>query len=114
MLQLTDAQQTKLGDGVYLGKMRRFLNDKFPETKEVSNAELDMGIRFLTGKAFIYHITVERDLGAYVVCGWVMGLDFDEKFPTIKDVLEDFSISSSDKAEFLWRFMDKTFEILGE
>ena len=112
MLRFTDAQMNKLGDAVYLSKMRRFLNDKFPESTEVPVVELDAGIRLLTHKAFAYHIVVERDLGAFVVCGWVMGLDFDQKFPTINHVLKDFSVPSSEKANFLWRFMDKTFATL--
>ena len=111
-MELSNSQVAAISDRLYTTRMRLYLNAHFPESQELPPAELDDAILQLTHRAAQYKLVLETHLAPYVVTAWVMGLDFDERFDTAKNVLENLELDSGTKAEWLWLFVSNAVSIL--
>jgi hypothetical protein len=114
MLTLSSKQISQIADSIYAERMRHFLNVQFPESKEIPPEVLDPQILELTERAACYKLILQTQVAPFIVAAWIMGLDFDEKFLAVKQVLEDLDMDSGAKAEWLWQFLDRSVGILEE
>lgn len=112
VLKLSQEQLDHLGGQSYAERMRRYLNEQFPESNEVPSQELETTILELTERASGYKLILETDVAAFITSAWLLGLDFDQQIPVIKETLEDRDKLSIEKSEFLWQFMEDAFSIL--
>ncbi|UFS70706.1 hypothetical protein LPW11_00610 [Geomonas sp. RF6] len=112
MLVIRHEQVASLGDGIYAERMRLFLNEHFPESREIPKDELEREILELTERAASHQLILETHVAPFIVAAWIMGLDFDDRFHSVKDVLNDLELGSDAKAEWLWRFLDEVTGIL--
>jgi hypothetical protein len=92
--------------------MRQYLNEQFPETKEIDNKELEQIILDLTERAAAYKLILETHVAPFIVAAWIMGLEFDQNFIAAKEVLENMDMDSEEKANWLWQFLEDTIGIL--
>jgi hypothetical protein len=109
---MSSQQISIMADAIYAERMRHFLNVQFPESRDILPEVLDKQILELTERAACYKLIFETQVAPFIVAAWVMGLDFDNKYLAVKQVLEDLDMDSNAKAEWLWRFLEKSIEIL--
>ena len=81
-------QKTTLGNNIYSCRMRQYLNEQFPETKEIDDKELEQIILDLTERAAAYHLILETHVAPFIVAAWIMGRNFDQNFIATKEILE--------------------------
>jgi hypothetical protein len=112
MLKISKKQENLLGQRDYISRMRQYLYETFPETKQVPRADLDQAIQDLTERAKQYGLYLETDIAPFIVGAWLMGLHFDEQFLTVKNTLSDPGLASFEKSDFLWKFIENSFETL--
>ncbi|WP_428034723.1 hypothetical protein [Amphritea sp.] len=112
MLKISELQSKELSEASYLHRMRKYLYDSFPEARDVPVDDMETAITALTNRAAIYNLTQETDVAAFIVTAWLMGLDFDQKFTVVGNVLANFDLPSYEKTEFLWEFIEKSFATL--
>lgn len=85
MLKIREAQVDQLAP--FRRRMRDLLRRHFPETREVPARQVDAAISRQTKEGRSYHLVTERQLGIYVLTAFLLGEDFDTKFPAAKAVL---------------------------
>lgn len=112
ILVLRSEQFAAVGDGIYVERMRGYLNEFFPESKEVPPEEMGQTILELTERAAGYKLILETHVAPFIVAAWIFGANFDEEFKTVKDVLEDYDMDTGMKAQWLWDFIEETVGIL--
>ena len=100
------------GNQIYASRMREYLNEQFPESKEMADEELERIILELTDRALGYKLALETHVAPYIVASWIMGIGFEDNFLTAKEVLEDLDMDSGEKANWLWQFLEETIGIL--
>ena len=114
MIIIRKKQIKNLGEKNYIVRMRKYLNESFPESCNVPSKDMDRAIVELTKRAKRYKLFLKIDLAPFIVGAWLMGFDFDEKFIAVKSVLRDFNLTSCEKSEFLWQFIEEAFRLLEE
>jgi hypothetical protein len=108
----SNKQIKTLGDTIFAERMRCFLNQHFPESQGIASDELEQVILDLTERAAYYKLVLETHVAPFVVSAWLMGLNFDEKFISVKDVLGNLDMDSSAKAEWIWHWLQASLGIL--
>jgi hypothetical protein len=113
MLKISNEQADILGERIYLERMRRYLYSVFPESKRESKEELNQIIGKLTQRAKThYGLILETDIAPFIVGAWLMGVDFDKQFLSVKNILTNHHLSSIEKSESLWKFLEESFKVL--
>lgn len=98
-------QFRQLGMSIYVERMRAYLHEIFPESKGISRKVLGQMIEDLTERAAGYKLVLETHVAAFIAAAWILGMDFDEKFPGAQEVLLDYEMDCGAKAEWLWDFI---------
>jgi hypothetical protein len=111
-MKIDKNQKNEIGNKIYASRMRQFMNEQFPATKEIEDQELERIILDLTDRAAGYKLVLETHVAPYIVASWIMGIGFEDKFLAAKEVLEDLDMDSGAKANWLWQFLDETIGIL--
>jgi hypothetical protein len=62
-------------------------------------------------RANAYGLTSELEVARYVITAWLLGADFNERFPAMKEVLETQALSPAQKGDALERIAST---LLGE
>ena len=73
--------------GQFEKRMCKFLRKQFPEAKEIEKDEFLEEVRLQVDKSFSYGLESEKEVGTYLVAAWVLGANFDEKFPGALEIL---------------------------
>lgn len=111
MLKLRNKQIELIGTDSS-GRLREFLCSSFPEAKEIPKEEMNEQLMKLTERSKKYGLYLETQVAPFVVCAWLMGLEFDEQYGVVRKTLNDPILSSAEKTEFLWQFVEKSFQTL--
>jgi hypothetical protein len=85
---------------IYELRLSRFLREQFLDAAEEDPAELRREVAGQIHKGRTYGCEDEQDVAAYVITAWLLGTDFDTRFPAAHDVLTS-SLSGKMKARFL-------------
>ena len=94
-------------------RMIDFLHDKYPESKTVPTEELRAGVSEQIAKARVsYGFETEQQLAGYVHVAWLMGMDFDIRFPSAAERLQSPAYTAQDKADWLAAWTTGLFEAL--
>lgn len=75
------------------------------------------GMRMLReqcGKARRYGLHGELDVARYVITAWLLGPDFDQRFPAMAEVLNASALAPAQKAEAIQRVALATLQGLAE
>jgi hypothetical protein len=111
-MKIDKNQKNEIGNKIYASRMRQFMNEQFPATKEIEDQDLERIIMDLTDRAAGYKLILETHVAPYIVASWIMGIGFEDNFLAAKEVLEDLDMDSGEKANWLWQFLEQTIGIL--
>jgi hypothetical protein len=111
-MKIDKNQKNEIGNKIYSSRMRQFMNEQFPATKEIEDQDLERIIMDLTDRAAGYKLILETHVAPYIVASWIMGIGFEDNFLAAKEVLEDLDMDSGEKANWLWQFLEQTIGIL--
>ncbi|HRI66252.1 MAG TPA: DUF4123 domain-containing protein [Polyangium sp.] len=117
LLKLRPAQMrafAQASDERFVDRTTLFLQSEFPDARKQSRGTLKMGVADQIAKARLHGFTTEIQLVTYVVTAWLLGENFDEEFPAVKETLASPVMSPSDKATWLSQFTEKLFRTLSE
>lgn len=98
-------QFKQLGLSIYVERMRGYLHEVFPETKDIHRKVLGQMIEELTERAAGYKLVLETHVAPFIAAAWILGMDFDERFPAAGEVLLDYEMDCELKAQWLWDFI---------
>ena len=86
----------------------------FPEAAEMDGAELLYAVRTQVRNASKYGLIIEGDVASYAVSAFLLGEDFDVKFPAAQQRLRSPSYTAEEKSDWLRRWTSELFRVLLE
>ena len=89
-----------------------FLRERFDDATEMPDAELSRGIHEQVERAETYGLLSEKQVASYVTTAWLLGQDFDQKFPKINAVLRSPMYEPDEKADFVLEHAAQLFDAL--
>lgn len=99
-----------LGESRFVNKMRGILlegaADPAATRAELSSPQGEAALRQQIAASRRHGMTSELDIARYVITAWLLGPDFDTRFPAMTEVLASDRITPSQKAEALERIAE--------
>jgi hypothetical protein len=104
MLKLSSDQEA-----VFAAEARRayqervvdLLREGFDNARAMRRRDLRPVVREQIDKAKGHGLISMRQVATYVVTAWILGVDFDERFPVLRRTLHNWDIDPQRKAEIL-------------
>ncbi len=110
LLTFQKHQLQQLGDSRFAGKLRNILlegaADPAATRAQLASPQGDAALRGQIAKAHGHGLSSELDVARYVITSWLLGLDFDTRFPAMAEVLASDRLTPSQKAEALERIAE--------
>jgi len=103
-MQITSFQQFVFNENakaLFVGQMIAFLQEQFPAAAAERQEDLLPVVELLLEKACGYGFEDEDQFGSYVVTAWLIGADFDSRFPAAQRVLNLKDLAAEQKAQWL-------------
>jgi hypothetical protein len=108
-------QLDRMANSVFCDSILQILIEHYPEDAAVLNsADTKQVIREQVAKAEYYGIETELDVGRYVLTAWLMGRDFDTKFPTMNTILVSVTATAAQKMDAIEQIAESIFNTLAE
>src|SRR5262245_57740515 len=104
MLRISNDQTAVLAEvaeRAYEERVVDFLRERFDDARAMRRKDIAPVVREQIGKAERHGLFTERQVATYVVTAWILGVDFDERFPVLRHTLRDMDIDPDQKAEVL-------------
>lgn len=99
-----------LGESHFVNKLRGILlegaGDPAATRAELSSAQGEAALRSQIAAARRHGMASELDIARYVITAWLLGPDFDTRFPAMAEVLASARLTPSQKAEALERITE--------
>jgi hypothetical protein len=95
-------------------RMVELLREEFPEARDEPLPEMRRVVREQADKALGYGLSAEQHVAVYVTTAWLLGTDFDVKFPAARDTLTSRVLGSGEKADRLAKMTEHLFVALEE
>ncbi len=97
-------QLASLGESRFRDRFRALLKECFEDARSISPDDLNAAISSQLKKAERYGLTSEQPAATYIMSAWLLGSDFDARFPAVGERLADENTSQADKAKWLETF----------
>lgn len=117
MFKMRQEQENALGqakESEFLRRLAGFLREEFPDAHEMSDADLEMGVKQQTTRARSYGLENEDEIATYTVTAWQLGENFDTEFPAAQYILKSPDYTPAEKSDWLEAWTVKMFEELEE
>lgn len=115
-LYFSEQQLQETAENRYLGRLRDLLvaGSTHPAATrtELDSPEGTATLQAQVANARRYGMRSELDLARYVITAWLLGLDFDTRFPAMAEVLATERLGLSQKAEAMERISTTLLETL--
>jgi hypothetical protein len=112
-MQIHPAQVVLFGEAASIDKVSSLLIEADPKAATaLASPEGKKILRQQFEKAQGYGLTSELDIGRYLITAWLMGLDFDTRFPAMQEILTAPRGSSEQKAEAIEKVSIALFKTL--
>ncbi len=99
MLTLSPHQLNVIGEARFQQRLVDLLLESVPDSRGViETAEGRKVLGEQCAKARRYGMAAELDVASYVITAWLLGLDFDTRFPAMSEVLSSDQMTPSQKA----------------
>ena len=101
-LRFNEEQFAQLAELRFERRLTQILVDADPRAVEAMSSE--DGRTVLRGQCATargYGLTSELEIARYVITAWLMGLDFDTRFPAMEEILNSDKLTPAHKAEAL-------------
>lgn len=103
-MRISQAQLDQLADARFLDRLVGILAESDPGAGEaLRTPEGKRILRQQYDKALTYGLVTELDAARYVITAWLLGTDFDTRFPAMREILGEPRLSPSQKAEAIER-----------
>jgi hypothetical protein len=108
-------QLDRMASSLFCDSILQILVDNYPEHADTLNsADTKEVMREQVTKAEGYGIETELDIGRYVLTAWLMGRDFDTKFPTMNTILVSVNATATQKMDAIEQIAESIFNTLNE
>lgn len=99
MLRFSEEQFAQLAELRFERRLTQILVDADPNATAALTNEKGRGIlRAQCAKARGYGLTTELEIARYVITAWLMGLDFDTRFPAMAEILNTAKLQPDQRA----------------
>jgi hypothetical protein len=115
MLHISSQQRDSFSGGMrkkFEKRMAQFLRKEFPDAREVKKEDLANFVHQQTSKSFQYGLKFETQTAEYIATAWLMGGDFDTKFPVVEKTMQAKKIEPEEKKKWLIAWRKKVFQSL--
>jgi hypothetical protein len=102
----------KVAEADFVGRAATFLIESFPEAANLPAEELVAAVGRQIDKAKGYGLASERQAAAYLISAWLLGEDFDSRFPAARIALSVTDMSADEKAKWLEEWTVELFRTL--
>lgn len=112
MLKIRDEQMQALGDPMesrFVDGLVEFLREQFADARICEPAEIRPEVARQVERARGHGFAAKEHLATYVTAAWLLGQDFDERFPAAKRMLADASYTPADKSDWLAEWTERMF-----
>ena len=99
MLNLTTNQLNAIGASRFQERLSRLLRDNLPDSRGVIDTPSgQQTLREQCAKACSYGLKTELNIANYIITAWLLGVDFDTRFVTMKEILSNPELTPSEKS----------------
>lgn len=102
MLVIDKTRFEALAEARFEDRLERLLIEHDTSARgQIDTPEGRAELRAQCANARRYGLYTEFDIARYVVTAWLMGVDFDRRFPAMTAILTDASLSPTQKADMI-------------
>jgi hypothetical protein len=106
-------QLDQMGSSMLCDDILQVLIDSYPDKAAVfSSSAAKTVVLEQMKKADGYGIESELDIGRYVITAWLMGRDFDTKYPTMNSILVSATATATQKMDAIEQIAEAVFDTL--
>ena len=98
----------------FIGLVTAHLRKEFPDAEAMPPDELRTGVAAQLRKADTYGLETELEQATYATSAWLLGEDFDTRFPAAEAVLTSTRLTSFEKCQWLEEFTCEIFKRMEE
>jgi hypothetical protein len=88
------------------------LREEFPDAEALPIEELRAGVATQLDHAVEYGLDTELEQATYATSAWLLGEDFDKRFPVVEAVINSARLTSEEKRQWLEEFTREIFSRL--
>jgi|WetSurMetagenome_2_1015567.scaffolds.fasta_scaffold1063471_1 hypothetical protein len=93
----------------FVDQVSAHLRKEFPDAEALPGEELRSGVVVQLRKAEGYGLETELEQATYATSAWLLGDDFDTRFPAAEAVLNSARLTSEEKRQWLEDFTREIF-----
>jgi hypothetical protein len=113
MVAITSEQMARMGGLAFEARLADFIRASYPEQcAALEAAQLRAAIAPQVARAARYGLHDERAVATFVNAAWLLGANFDERIPSLAQVLAAPELSAAAKTKALDDFCLATFHVL--
>lgn len=113
MFRISQETMDKMAEDAFLQRVAVAIGESDPTAlAELTTPEGRRVLREQYDKAHTYGLTTELELGQYIVTAWLLGTDFDTRFPAMQQILTHPTMTPSQKAEAIEQTTVTVLEML--
>ncbi|MBL8484763.1 MAG: hypothetical protein JNJ60_21390 [Rhodocyclaceae bacterium] len=112
-LTLVPQQLEALAQERFLDRVVGVLERAYPDSSEdLHSSATRAALRDLYEKSQRYGFSSELDIARYLITAWLLGVDFDTRFPAMAQILAAPSMTASQKADAIERVTTTLLDLL--
>ena len=93
----------------FIDRITAHLREQFPDAAALPVDELRIGVAAQLKRADEYGLDLEQEQAIYATSAWLLGEDFDKRFPAAEAVLSSSRLTSFEKQQWLEEFTREIF-----
>lgn len=114
-LRISEAQMESMARERFLDRVTAILADSYPESRGgLAGGDTREVMRAMYAKAHGYGFSVELDLARYIITAWILGTDFDTRYPAVAELLALQTLSPAQKSEAMEQMTTTLMEMLNQ
>lgn len=112
MLKISASQMQIMGHAWFIGRLMEVLRLAFPEDPPQDTPEFRQKLEDVIGRAHHHAISQNHDVARYVSLAYMLGTDFDSRFPAARSILEDQTCPANERLTLLEFWADQMVKAL--
>lgn len=112
MLTISANQMQNLGHTRFIGRLMEVLRLAFPDDPPEDTPEFKAILEGVIERAHHHAIFQDRDVARYVCLAYMLGADFDTRFPAARSILEDETRPADERLTLLEFWADQMVKAL--
>lgn len=112
-ISIHDGQLAQIAERRFQSRLLECIGEIDPQAgRELATAEGGKELRRQCERARAYGLRAELDIARYVVTAWLLGVDFDTRFPAMQQVLATDRLQPAQKADAIEKIAMAVFKEL--